>query len=244
MTQASPRKLIPYFSTLALYQLMLAVAVAIYGYAGSFMIMNGMHADWLDIPMFMLTHLGDALILTSLLGLFMIHKKPNVVLLLIIVVIITGLTGQVLKNTLFDAWDRPLRIFGETGSVHTLFGYKLFHNSFPSGHSITAAAAITVLILSFKVRFVMQVFMAILVSLISYSRIYVGAHFPGDVLAGTILGVAGAIVMTVWLLPGLSRWIGRISVTANTRLKSLLIVLALSGITAGICMNWEYLIQM
>lgn len=244
MTQASPRKLIPYFTTLAVYQLMLAAAVAVYGYRGSFMIMNGQHTGWLDIPMFLLTHLGDALILTSLIGLFLIRKKPDVVLLLIVVVLITGLSGQVLKNTLFDQWDRPLRVFGEHGSVHTMFGYNLFHNAFPSGHSITAAAAVTVLIMTLKAGVLWQVLLALLVALVSYTRIYVGAHFPGDVLAGTILGVAGSIVLTVWLLPGLSRWVGRISAPAEKRLKNLLIILAIAGIAGGVWMNWEYLIQM
>lgn len=244
MTQTAPRKLIPYLGTLAVYQLMLAVAVAVYGYRDSFLITGNLHAPWLDMPMFLLTHLGDALILTSLLGLLLIRKKPDVVLMLVIVVLITGLAGQLLKNTVFDGWDRPLRVLGEAGNVHTMFGYRLFHNAFPSGHSITVAAAMTVLVMSLKVSVPVQVLLAVLTAIISFTRIYVGAHFPGDVLAGTILGVAGALFLTGWLQPGLSRWIGRISETAGKRLKIMLFILAISGIAGGIWMINEFLVQL
>lgn len=244
MTIPSPRNPLPFLATLAVYQLMLAILVAVYGYSGSFLIVNGTNYAWLDMPMFLLTHLGDALILTSLLGLIIIGKRPEVVILLIIVVVLTGLAGQLLKNTLFDDWNRPLRVLGETGSVHTVFGYRLFHNTFPSGHSITVAAAFTVLVMSLKLSRLTQVGMAILVAIVSFTRIYVGAHFPGDVLAGTIIGTAGALILTVWLLPGLDQWMRRISQTAVKRLKILLFVLALAGISGGVWLISDYLIQM
>ncbi|NTW25811.1 MAG: phosphatase PAP2 family protein, partial [Lentimicrobium sp.] len=193
--------LIPFIVTLMVYQLFLAIMLVFYGYEGSFLLLNAEHREWLDTPMFLLTHLGDALILTSLLGLLFIRKQPALVILLIFVVIVTGLAGQLLKNTLFDSWDRPLGAIGEGGEVHTVFGYRLFQNSFPSGHSITVAAAITSLAMILKPGRFTMVLLALITAIISYTRIYVGAHFAGDVLAGTILGVAGALFLTVWLYP-------------------------------------------
>lgn len=234
-------KLMPYIVTLLVYQLFLAIVLVFYGYEGSFLLLNAEHSQWLDAPMFLLTHLGDALILTSLLGLLFIRKQPGMVILLILVVIVTGLAGQLLKNTLFDSWDRPLGVIGEGGAVHTVFGYRLFQNSFPSGHSITVAAAFTSLVMILQPGRLSMVFLALLTALISYTRIYVGAHFAGDVLAGTVLGVAGALFLTAWLYPIVNQWVEKFSPQKLIRLKTGLFLMAALGLIGGAAMIIEFL---
>ncbi len=58
--------------------------------------------------------------------------------------------------------------------------------SFPSGHT-AAAFLMAVLISHFYPVFTIPVFL--IASVIGFSRIYNGLHFPSDVLAGLILGV-------------------------------------------------------
>lgn len=238
------RKILPFISVMLIYQFLLAVLVAVYGYEDSFKLLNGFHSDWLDAPMFLITHLGDALILTSLLGLFLIRKQPELIMLLIVIVILTGLFGQLLKNTLFDSWDRPLSVFGPSGGVHTVYNYLLYQNSFPSGHSITVAAAFTTLAMVIRPNKWVMVLLALLTVLVSYTRIYVGAHFAADVLAGTILGVAGALFLTVWLYPAISRWIENFNPIKLMRLKSGLYILAVLGLAGGILMMSDYFRQL
>lgn len=233
--------LLPFIITIMAYQLFLALLVAFYGYKGSFLLLNANHRTWLDAPMFLLTHLGDALILTSILGLLFIRKQPGMVILLILVVIITGLAGQLLKNTLFDSWDRPLRAIGEGGEVHTVFGYRLFQNSFPSGHSITVAAAITSLAMILKPGRLIMVLLALFIAIISYTRIYVGAHFAADVLAGTILGIAASLFLTAFLYPRINRWVGKFSPGKLIRLKAGLFLMAALGLIGGTVMIVEFL---
>ena len=60
-------------------------------------------------------------------------------------------------------------------------------SSFPSGHATVAFGCATVLALSVP-RFRRPLFA--LAALIAFSRIYVGVHYPFDVLAGAVLGVA------------------------------------------------------
>jgi undecaprenyl-diphosphatase len=60
-------------------------------------------------------------------------------------------------------------------------------SSFPSGHSTVAFACATVLALSVP-RLRLPLFA--LAALIAFSRVYVGVHYPFDVLAGAVLGVA------------------------------------------------------
>jgi undecaprenyl-diphosphatase len=65
-------------------------------------------------------------------------------------------------------------------------------HSLPSGHSTTAFAAATVLGAYFP-RF-RPAFFA-LAALIAWSRVVVGVHYPLDVLAGALLGVALGLLM-------------------------------------------------
>lgn len=67
--------------------------------------------------------------------------------------------------------------------------------SFPSGHAATAAA--------FAVAATMELGwhaapLAVLAAAVSYSRIYSGAHYPGDVAAGIAFGALVAGTSSLW----------------------------------------------
>lgn len=59
---------------------------------------------------------------------------------------------------------------------------------FPSGHSTGAAAFATALVCEAPWRVSLPV--AGLATAVAYSRVYTGAHYPGDVAAGTAVGIA------------------------------------------------------
>jgi membrane-associated phospholipid phosphatase len=69
--------------------------------------------------------------------------------------------------------------------------------SFPSGHASVAFAAATSLSLSFPKWYVIAPSFAY-ASAVGYSRMYLGVHYPSDVLAGAIIG-AGSSFLT-WKL--------------------------------------------
>jgi undecaprenyl-diphosphatase len=64
--------------------------------------------------------------------------------------------------------------------------------SFPSGHSATAFACATVIAWG-SPRLAVPVF--VLAALVAWSRVYVGVHWPLDVLGGAALGVLVAIAL-------------------------------------------------
>jgi len=75
--------------------------------------------------------------------------------------------------------------------VHALVPRPHSH-SFPSGHATTSFACATVLALLIP-RLALPLF--VLAAAIAWSRVYVGVHFPLDVLAGAGLGLGiGAFV--------------------------------------------------
>ena len=64
--------------------------------------------------------------------------------------------------------------------------------SFPSGHSATSFAAATMLSFSFPGFAPM---LLILAAAVAYSRVYVGVHYPLDVIGGAAVGVLTAIAL-------------------------------------------------
>ena len=76
--------------------------------------------------------------------------------------------------------------------------------SFPSGHSLASfcfygalAAIITVRIEKFWLKILVWLAAAILILLIGISRIYLGVHYPSDVLAGFAVGLIWVITIAV-----------------------------------------------
>ena len=62
-------------------------------------------------------------------------------------------------------------------------------SSFPSGHTSTSFACAYVIS---RLAPRLTVFVFVLAALIGFSRVYVGVHYPLDVLAGAVLGVVVA----------------------------------------------------
>ena len=111
-----------------------------------------------------------------------------------------GLLDQALKNLLCRA--RPSA--PEAGVFFTGFPcvpapYALA--SFPSGHATTAFALATVLSLWYPRWTAAWLALA---AVVGWSRIALGPHFPSDVVAGAILGVAVALVFFRWV-PGMAK---------------------------------------
>jgi undecaprenyl-diphosphatase len=84
--------------------------------------------------------------------------------------------------------DRPPLVYPHPAPlVHT----PLTH-AFPSGHATTSFACATILARSWP-RAAPAFF--VLAAAIAFSRVYVGVHWPLDVIAGAVLGVAIALLL-------------------------------------------------
>ena len=64
--------------------------------------------------------------------------------------------------------------------------------SFPSGHAATSFAAATILSFAFPR---LAPFLFVLAALIAWSRVYVGVHYPLDIIGGAILGILVALAV-------------------------------------------------
>jgi len=75
--------------------------------------------------------------------------------------------------------------------------------SFPSGHTSEAFATATSLTMAYPKWYVAAPAYA-WAATVGYSRMYLGVHYPTDVLAGAVVGAGSA-----WLMYKANKWLGR-----------------------------------
>lgn len=69
-------------------------------------------------------------------------------------------------------------------------------NSFPSGHTSSTMSVVSVLVWTLRENKAIVCLLLLFALLVAFSRIYVGVHYPFDVLVGAIVGViSGAAVL-------------------------------------------------
>jgi undecaprenyl-diphosphatase len=111
-------------------------------------------------------------------------------------------TGILLSNLLKYGFDRPRPDLVPQGSY-------VYTTSFPSGHSmmsavvyLTLGALIARVESGIRIKTYVLSVAVFLTVLIGVSRVYLGVHWPTDVLAGWVVGAAWALVwwaITLWL---------------------------------------------
>lgn len=151
--------------------------------------------DWLSPLVELYTHLGDAGMLWIVCNLALLFYKPTRKIGMV------GLTamlfGLLITNvTLKELVARP-RPWLDVEGLYPLIREPDPH-SFPSGHTCASFAAVGVWWKFFHKRWIKYLTggMAVCMGL---SRLYVGVHYPSDVLAGVLVGVfCGWLACRVW----------------------------------------------
>ncbi len=115
-------------------------------------------------------------------------KKGRIVAGLMVIVFI--LADQMSANVIKPVFSRARPYVYFTDILPLVSSSPRY--SFPSTHASNIFA--TTILLSFYYRKFLLLNLFIAVS-VSFSRIYVGVHYPSDVVAGAILGIACAVVV-------------------------------------------------
>ncbi len=135
-----------------------------------------------DIFWINLTTLGDGLVACVLILPF-IRRKPELAWTLIVSWLLAALWIKGIKNLI--STPRPLSVLSPSDFQAIGALYKF--NSFPSGHSATAAAFAATLCLFYRQKWLRSAIIAVAL-LICLSRIVMGLHWPTDILVGFLGG--------------------------------------------------------
>lgn len=68
-------------------------------------------------------------------------------------------------------------------------------NSFPSGHTSSTLSVVTVLVYKLRENKGIVVLLILFALLIGFSRIYIGLHFPLDVVVGAVIGIISGLAV-------------------------------------------------
>lgn len=154
--------------------------------------------EWFPEAMRDLTALGSNLILILLTLAVVVYLLIDHRFLAAIVTSLAVLTGVILSSLLKELFSRPRPALVPHNA-------EVFSASFPSGHSMLSAVVyltLAALLVHFHDRRAHKayiIFLAVSVSiLIGVSRVYLGVHWPTDVLAGWCMGAAWAMLW--WII--------------------------------------------
>lgn len=201
-------RLSPYFGALCLYWVLIAVLLIQYGYHGSFKFLNSAHLEVTDYSsLYFFTHLGDGIILPAILLLILWRFHPALAVLAVLAVLTSGIFAQLLKQGFFSDWNRPAKVFAGDPMIQIFQPDPPEHRSFPSGHSTTMAAGGIFFAYFFSYfRKWLAFGVGLFTAFLCYTRVILGVHFPGDTLAGGILGALTGLLALLIFLPRFDRW--------------------------------------
>jgi undecaprenyl-diphosphatase len=141
-----------------------------------------------------ITALGGVTVLTLMTlaaaGYLALQGKHGAMLLMLLAV----LSGAIVSSSLKRTFERPRPAVGSDLAA-------VFTSSFPSGHSMLSAVVYlvlgTMLARMERRRQIKAYFITVavlLTTMVGVSRVYLGVHYPSDVLGGWTAGLAWAIV--------------------------------------------------
>jgi membrane-associated phospholipid phosphatase len=149
---------------------------------------------WLDRLMLAFTQIGSGFFVLGIALLFFWTNSRILAYELALGTLMLWLVVELLKFMI----QRP-RPFISMANAR-IVGYRAGGRSFPSGHTSQAFFLASLLSQHFHSSIGVVFLLYLIAFLVGITRMYVGAHYPRDVLAGAILGSAWGL-MGVWMTP-------------------------------------------
>jgi len=192
----------------------LATLLIFFDKAAGFLFIQLPHSPSLNFIFGILTLPGDGIIALALgLYLLLFNSYRNAITL-ISGYLLGSIVVQICKNFIFTPTPRPVKWFELSNYPFVLPEGLNPHmwNSFPSGHS-ASAATLFLFLATLSNKKSIHFSCGIMMLLVGYSRIYLYMHFPEDVFVGLIIGIISMVlskyIIDRWIEKKTPRWINK-----------------------------------
>ena len=175
---------------------------------------NGWHAPWADTLMWIISAKATWIPLYVLLiGLLIwryrkpaptpvkwLQKVPACVVMIVVIALAVGAADFIASGILKDlvARPRPTRVPELEGVLHLVNGYRSGQYGFVSSHAANTMACALLFSLIWRNK-IATCGLMLWVAANCYSRMYLGVHYPTDILGGLMIGTLTALV-GYWVL--------------------------------------------
>lgn len=159
-----------------------------------YLINLGLQNGFLDWLMPLVTEPNNWAPFGFLLAAALILIEPKKGIAVIGIGVFATLVSDATNQYLLKDWMERTRPCGSLPDVHLLVGCSQSF-SFPSSHAVNVFALATVIVWNYRNLLIPAL---ICTGLVSLSRVYVGVHYPSDVLGGMVVGIL--IGLTICLL--------------------------------------------
>ena len=165
-----------------------------------FLFLNGLHADWMDGVMVLITQMWVWLPLYLLLIYWTVKQYGKrcwwIFLAVALVVLCSDQLSAHVCKPLFQRL-RPCYNTDLQGLIHLPKGMAGGQYGFVSSHAANTFAIAAFLTAALRKNYKwMGIALYLWAFISSYSRIYIGYHYPGDILCGAVLGIL--VGLTLW----------------------------------------------
>jgi undecaprenyl-diphosphatase len=125
-----------------------------------------------------------------LVGYIIYRYRLNSIYIILALALAVTLADQLAVKAFKEVFERlrPSNNPGIKDLVHIVNNYRGGSYGFVSNHAANTFALATFLVFLFKNR-IFSVTIIFWACIVSYSRVYLGVHYPGDVMCGAILGI-------------------------------------------------------
>ena len=166
-----------------------------------FLFLNGLHNDVFDFLMYWITYQETwyPFYLLIVIWMFWKYKQKAFIPLLFIILAIT-ISDQFTSSFMKPFFER-LRPCHDPSISHLVHVVDRCGGQygFASSHASNSFALATLLFLFFRSTFKYASILFVWAALVAYSRIYVGVHFPGDIIVGALIGyLAGLFLFGIY----------------------------------------------
>lgn len=164
--------------------------------------LNSHHLPWLDTTMHLASHKFFWLPLYAfLVGWLVWKKKWDTLYLLVAIALVVTMADRFTSGFMKPFFERPRPCHDpQIGHLVRTLGYCGGQFGFASSHAANVFGVAAFFWVLFGRQYPLMALLFPWALLVSYSRVYLGAHYPADITVGAIVGMlCGWLIALLWL---------------------------------------------